>query len=386
MSTQRIYTTPVELTEWAVPGHSDARFNWEYDAGRDRLLNLYEKGKDKQWNATDRIDWDLEVDPTDVSLAPDEILPIFGSPVWEKMSRAEKDQVRHHYLSWSTSQFLHGEQGALLCSAKIVETVPDLDSKFYAATQTIDEARHVETYSRYIHEKLDLAYPINDSLKALLNDTITDSRWDLTYLGMQVLIEGVALAAFSMIRDYTQDPLGKSINAYVMQDEARHVAFGRLALKDAYADLTEAERDEREEFVVEGSYLLRDRFLAEEIWDTLGLPVEECVEYVDNAQIMTDFRKALFSRVVPCVKDIGLWGPKVQKAFTDMGVLDFQDLDLDELSENDDRIAEEMEQILAERKERGTMPDGDSRAHALAETVAAGTEAEAESDDASVAR
>src|SRR5690606_4083627 len=155
----------------------------------------------------------------------------------------------------------------------------------------------------------------------------------------------------------------------------RHVAFGRLALKDAYADLTEAERDEREEFVVEGSYLLRDRFLAEEIWDTLGLPVEECVEYVDNAQIMTEFRKALFSRVVPCVKDIGLWGPKVQKAFTDMGVLDFQDLDLDELSENDDRIAEEMEQILAERKERGTMPDGDSRAHALAQTVAAGTEA-----------
>ena len=253
-----------------------------------------------------------------------------------------------------------------------------------AATQTIDEARHVETYSRYIHDKLELAYPINDSLKALLDDTITDSRWDFTYLGMQVLIEGVALAAFSMIRDYTQDPLGKSINAYVMQDEARHVAFGRLALKDAYAELTDTERDEREEFIVEGSYLLRDRFLAEEIWDTLGLPVEECVQYVDQAQIMTEFRKALFSRVVPCVKDIGLWGPKVQKAFADMGVLDFQDLDLDELSENDDRIAEEMEQILAERKERGTTPTRDSRAHAMAETIATGTEAEAETDDASV--
>src|SRR5687767_2428723 len=161
-------------------------FNWEYGEGRDRLLSLYEKGKDQQWNATHRIDWSLNVDPADTSLAPDEIMPIYGSRVWDKLSRAEKDQVRHHYLSWSTSQFLHGEQGALICSAKIVQTVPDIDSKFYAATQTIDEARHVETYSRYLHSKLELAYPINESLKSLLNDTITDSRWDFTYLGMQV--------------------------------------------------------------------------------------------------------------------------------------------------------------------------------------------------------
>jgi hypothetical protein len=376
MSTQRIYSTPVELTEWSVPGHAQAMFNWEYDAGRDRLLSLYEKGKDQQWNATHRIDWSLEVDPSDTSLAPDEVMPIYGSRVWDALSRAEKDQVRHHYLSWSTSQFLHGEQGALICSAKIVQTVPDIDSKFYAATQTIDEARHVETYSRYIHEKLQLAYPINDSLKSLLDDTISDSRWDFTYLGMQVLIEGVALAAFSMIRDYTGDPLGKSINAYVMQDEARHVAFGRLALKDAYTGLTDAERDEREQFIIEGAYLLRDRFLAHEIWETLGLPVDECVAYVDQAQIMTEFRKALFSRVVPCVKDIGLWGPRIRKAFADLGVLGFADLDLDDLSDNDDRIAEEMERLLARRAAGATVADDGSRASAMADTISAGAAAE----------
>ena len=377
MSTRRIYSTPVELTRWTVPGHTDATFNWDYDQGRDRLLSLYEKGKDQQWNASHRIDWSLDVDPADTSLAPDEIMPIYGSRIWDKLSRAQKDQVRHHYLSWSTSQFLHGEQGALICSAKIVQTVPDIDSKFYAATQTIDEARHVETYSRYIHEKLQLAYPINASLKSLLNDTITDSRWDFTYLGMQVLIEGVALAAFSMIRDYTGDPLGKSINAYVMQDEARHVAFGRLALKDAYANLTDAERDEREQFIIEGAYLLRDRFLAHEIWATLGLPVDECVAYVDRAQIMTEFRKALFSRVVPCVKDIGLWGPRIQSAFTDLGVLGFADLDLDELSDNDDRIAEEMERLLAARQSTGTLHDDGSRAASMAQTISAGVDAQA---------
>ncbi len=370
MSTHH-YAVPLQQTRWNIPGvTSEVSFNWEYDGGRERLLNLYDKGKQKQWDAQVRIDWDQDIDPSDTSAAPDEILPIFGSETWEKLSRAEKDQVRHHYMAWTNSQFLHGEQGALICAAKIVETTPDIDSKFYAATQTMDEARHVETYAKFLNEKVQLAYPINESLQALIADTLNDSRWDMTFLGMQVLIEGVALAAFSMIRDFTQQPLAKSLNAYIMQDEARHVAFGRLALKDAYADLTEAERAEREEFVIEGSYLLRDRFLASEVWETLGFDADAMTAYVDQAQIMGEFRKALFSRVVPCVKDIGLWGPQVQQAYADMGVLDFQDLDLDALSQNDDDVAEEMERMLAGRQETGTLePDDGSRAHALADTA-----------------
>ncbi|MDX1621822.1 MAG: ferritin-like domain-containing protein, partial [Nitriliruptorales bacterium] len=277
----------------------------------------------------------------------------------------------HHYSAWLNSQFLHGEQGALICSAKIVETVPDLDSKFYAATQTMDEARHVEAYAKYLNEKLELAYPINPHLKSLLDQTISDERWDFTYLGMQVMIEGVALAAFSMIRDFTEEPLAKQLNAYVMQDEARHVAFGRLALKDAYENLTSKEREEREDFVVEASYLLRDRFLAEEVWDNLGFDTEEVVSYVDKHQMMGEFRKALFSRVVPCVRDIGLFGPRVQEAFVDMGVMQFQDLDLEELSDSDDRIAEEMEAMLAARKE-GRPIDGNGRGTQIAETIMVG--------------
>lgn len=370
MSTHR-YAVPLEQTQWNMPGvTSEVSFNWEYDATRERLLGLYDKGKQKQWDAQVRIDWDQDIDPGDTSAAPDEILPIFGSDEWNKMSRAEKDNVRHHYLAWTNSQFLHGEQGALICAAKIVTTTPDIDSKFYAATQTMDEARHVETYAKFLNDKVGLAYPINESLQALIADTINDSRWDMTFLGMQVLIEGVALAAFSMIRDFTQQPLAKSLNAYIMQDEARHVAFGRLALKDAYQDLTQAERDEREEFVVEGSYLLRDRFLAAEVWDNLGMDAEKMTAYVDQAQIMGEFRKALFSRVVPCVKDIGLWGDRVQKAYADMGVIDFQDADLDALSQNDEDVAEQMERLLAEQKETGTIGDDDgSRAHALADTA-----------------
>jgi hypothetical protein len=372
---EHVYAVPVTETGWHIPGvGATVSFDWEYDGGRQRMLQLYQKGKDKQWDSTHRIDWSTELDPTDQGLLPDEVVPIFGSAHWERLSRAEKDRVRHHYLAWTNSQFLHGEQGALVCSAKIVATVPQIDSKFYAATQTMDEARHVETYARYLTDKLQLAYPINEALQSLLDQTISDPRWDVTYLGMQVMIEGVALAAFSMIRDFTGDPLGRSINAYVMQDEARHIAFGRLALKDAYAELTEPERREREEFVVEASYLLRDRFLAREVWETLGYDADELTDYVDRHQMMTEFRRALFSRVVPTVKDIGLWGPQVQRAFEDMGVLQFQDLDVDQLSDADEHIAQEMESLLAARAEGEEVPTGGSRAAELAETIDAGSD------------
>src|SRR5256885_8465402 len=345
--TTRHYALPVEATRWFVEGTTQTAFNWEYDEPRDRLLTLYEKGKHKQWDAQTLIDWSLDFDIEDQGVFPDMYVPIYGSPSWEKMTRAEKDHVRHHYSAWLNSQFLHGEQGALLCAAKIVQTVPDIDSKFYAATQVMDEARHVEAYNKFLLEKLELAYPINPELRALLDQTVADPRWDITYLGMQVMIEGVALAAFSLIRDFTQHPLPRSLNAYVMKDEARHVAFGLLALQDAYKDITEPERREREEFVIEAGYLLRDRIVAEELWANMGLDVAECLEYVDQAEIMSFYRQALFSRVVPTVKRIGLWSDKIQEAFVEMGVLAYADSEPAEMFANDERIAEELEEAIA---------------------------------------
>ncbi|MGH9040870.1 MAG: ferritin-like domain-containing protein [Acidimicrobiia bacterium] len=370
----RRYTIPVGPDKWFVPCETETAFNWDYDSGRDRLLKLYEKGKAKQWNAATLIDWSLDLDFSDQDAFPDYYVPISGSDSFESMSRADKDNLRHHYIAWLFSQFLHGEQGALVCAAKIVQTVPDVDSKFYAATQVMDEARHVEAYSRFLNDKVDLAYPINPHLASLLDQTISDSRWDMTYLGMQVMIEGVALAAFGMIRDLTRHPLTRSLNAYVMKDEARHVAFGLLALQDAYADLTEAERREREEFVVEASYLLRDRFLGEEVWANLGLDVAECVEYVEHAQVMSLYRMNLFSRVVPTVKRIGLWGDKVQRAFEDMGVIAFESMEPADLFVNDERLANELEAEIAARRERGSNPAATTRDEELAEAIVAGEE------------
>lgn len=350
MSTYDRYTIPVEPGTWDVPAAGAARFTWEYDENRDRLLALYQKGKDKQWDAQKRIDWSVDVDPINVVGLPDEFNPLFGTPIWDKMTRAEHDEYGRHQGSWLFSQFLHGEQGALTVAARIVESVPDLDSKFYASTQVMDEARHVELYNRFIQEKIGMFYPINTDLARLLESALTDGRWDLPYLGMQVLIEGLALAAFGLYRDMATNELVKQLLAYVMQDEARHVAFGRLALRDYYASLTDAERAEREEFVVEGCYLMRDRFRGNEIFAQLGLPVAECLAYVDNSPMYNLYQSLLFSRIVPCVRDIGLWGPKVRQAYADMGVLDAAKGDLTALMRQDEEIAEEYDRELAARR------------------------------------
>nr|WP_223185848.1 ferritin-like domain-containing protein [Streptomyces sp. CBMA152] len=335
---------------WQVPASGAARFSWEAmfpgqknGSGRERLLALYQKGKDKQWDGAKRIDWDLEVDPYDPLGTPDESMTLYGTRYWAKLTDEDKGELRRHYSAWQFSQFLHGEQGAMVCAARIVESVPDLDAKFYSATQTMDEARHAEIYSRFLHEKIGMLYPVNDNLQGLLGDTLRDSRWDMPYLGMQVLIEGLALAAFGMLRDTTDKPLPKQILAYVMQDEARHVAFGRMALRDYYKQLSDAELREREEFVIEGCYLMRDRLRGIEVLENFGIPKAEAEEFSEQNEFLHLFRKLLFSRIVPCVKDIGLWGKRLQQAYVDMGVLDLGDSNLDLLMAEDEEIAERLD-------------------------------------------
>ena len=339
MSSTYRYQIPVEQTQWKFEGGSETSFTWEYEDGRTSLLNLYEKGKERQWNGNTRIDWSLDLDPENPQELPDEQISIFGSDIWNRLTKPERANLRRHLQAQQLSQFMHGEQGALLCASKIVQQVPSVDAKFYAATQVMDEARHVEVYARLLHQKFELAYPITPTLKTLLDNVLTDARWDMTYLGMQVLFEGLALAAFASIRDHAKNRLAAAVNAYVMEDEARHVAFGRIALRDYYPQLSDAERDEREEFAVEACYLMRDRFLSIEVWETLGLPVDECVRMVQSSDRMKLFRTRLFTRIVPTIKDIGLWGPRVRKAYADMGVMAYADVDAEGLLAKDEQVA-----------------------------------------------
>ncbi|MBX3315195.1 MAG: ferritin-like domain-containing protein, partial [Actinobacteria bacterium] len=201
----------------------------------------------------------------------------------------------------------------------------------YAATQVMDEARHVEVFAKYLDEKLDGHYPINTHLRMLLDDIIEDSRWDMTYLGMQIMVEGLALAAFGMAMQTTPDPLLKQLLRYVMSDEARHVAFGVLSLKEFYGELTEAELLERQEFAFEAAVRMRDRFLQQEVWDRMGVDVREAVKLFDvpaEVKNQDPFQQLLFSKIVPNCKKLGLLDANdgwLRKRFDTLGVTQFED-------------------------------------------------------------
>lgn len=308
----------------------DVRFpallNWDYAHDDLRLTRLYEKAKRSQWNVTTDIDWSVDVDPshTDESavamLVEDPHSPFAG------FDRAGLGELAWEQQAWTISQFLHGEQGALLASAKIVDCVPDNDAKLYAATQVMDEARHVEVYDRYLREKVGRVYPINSSLDALIGNLLTDSRWDMTYLGMQIMIESLALAAFGFIYQTTDEPLLREITFHVMSDEARHVAFGIASLDTLYGDMSDSERRDREEFVCEAAALMRDRFLMREVFEKMDLPVDECEDFMRRHPLQQEFRALLFSKVVPNVKRIGLLTPSVRRSFEQLGILQYEAL------------------------------------------------------------
>jgi P-aminobenzoate N-oxygenase AurF len=323
-----------------VEDNADAIFTWDYEKGERPALNrLYEKAKRSQWNGETDLPWDTDVDQEAVvvnnatqnmgglavGVAPD---AMEGTP-FAKFGPEEWIKVGVESQNWTLSQFMHGEQGALICTAKIVETVPWIDAKYYASTQVMDEARHVEVFAKYLDEKLSGHYPINAHLRLLLDDIVNDGRWDMTYLGMQIMVEGLALAAFGFMHMLTQDPLLKKLLRYVMSDEARHVAFGVLSLQEYYAGLSDAELRVRQEFAFEAAVRMRDRFMQQEVWERMGLDprpiVRTMLEVPPEQQI---FQQMLFSKIVPNCKKLGLLdasGGWLRRRFEDLGVIQFED-------------------------------------------------------------
>ena len=315
----------------AVRSNYDTLFTWDYEKGARPALNkLYEKAKVSQWNAQTDIDWSIggQIDHARDPNNPLNQMTRTDEGVFGKLSEEQRATLGHAGISWVLSQFMHGEQGALVCTAKIVESVPWIDAKYYAATQVMDEARHVEVYAKYLQDKLEWVFPINVHLRDLLDAIVEDSRWDFTYLGMQIMVEGLALAAFGFQYQFSPDPLLKQITRYVMSDEARHVAFGVLSLKEAYESLSAAEIRERQEFCYEAAVRMRDRFLSQEVWEALDMPVKECTEIMLHSEVQQEFRKVLFSKIVPNLKKLGLldagdgW---LRQRFGELGVLQYED-------------------------------------------------------------
>jgi hypothetical protein len=328
-----VTNTDLDEVIHTVEDNADAIFTWDYEKGERPALNkLYEKAKGAQWNGETDLPWDTDVDLEKnaalqrMQLAEFET-DVSGTPL-EKFTERDFINLSIEMDNWTLSQFMHGEQGALICTAKIVETVPWIDAKYYASTQVMDEARHVEVFAKYLQEKQNGFYPINAHLKLLLDDIISDSRWDMTYLGMQIMVEGLALAAFGFMQQMTPDPLLQQLLRYVMSDEARHVAFGVLSLKEYYAGLSDAELRDRQEFAFEAAVRMRDRFLQQEVWERMGIKPAEILPAVIADPGRQMFQQMLFSKIVPNCKKLGLldagdgW---LRTRFTEMGVIQFED-------------------------------------------------------------
>jgi hypothetical protein len=304
----------------------DTSYVWNYGSLKEGLRDLYEKAKREQWNGTQQLAWDTAVDP-ESEIIPASFNPLQDYGPFKRMDHKQVAHFRHATISWQLSQFLHGEQGALITASQLVGAVPWTDAKYYAASQTMDEARHVEVFSRYVREKLEWEWPINPNLKRLLDMILMDSRWDLKYLGMQILVEGLAMAAFANLHQLAEEPLVKELIHYVMRDEARHVAFGVLSLQGYYLEMPASELADREDFVIEACLLMRDRLVGEEVAETIGFDPVEVREIILDSPIMQMFRQALFARVVPNIKRLGLLTPRVRGAFEAMRIIQFEDAD-----------------------------------------------------------
>ncbi len=234
-------------------------YQWDYDATVEELRNLYVKAAEAQWIGDKQLDWSRPIDLVKFSTTPlGAGVPIDKTSYWRSLPEETTSELVRRTAAFRLSQFLHGEQGALMVAAQLVNAVPHTDAKFYAATQTMDEARHVEVFAKYI-EKLDMIRPIAPSLKGILDQTLQTNDWMKKLVGMQIVVEGLALYAFREMRNLTEEPLLKDLLTYVARDESRHHAYGVLYIERCVPCLGDAERVELEDFALECARTLIDR-------------------------------------------------------------------------------------------------------------------------------
>ena len=299
-------------------------YNWDYTVVEDRIKKLYELGKELNWNVSSDLDWSQEYPKNELMInyelfeSPDSVLRGY-----EELSDEKKVEMDRHRVSWNLSQFLHGEQGALLVASQLVSCAPTFNAKMYAASQTFDEARHVEGFNRYLKEKIGFQYPATKGLKSLMDKILTDERWDLKFIGMQIIIEGLALAAFQASRELTHDPVLRDMLGLIIRDEARHVTFGINYLEEFVDTLSEEEKEDRAQFAYEACWLSRERLLSTDVYERFGWDVEDARQFQLGTDINQHFQKLLFQRVMPNLRRIGLLRDSVKGKFEDLGILEF---------------------------------------------------------------
>ncbi|MEM8609827.1 MAG: ferritin-like domain-containing protein [Myxococcota bacterium] len=314
-----------------MPSHHEVHFDWTYPADQPEMRDLYDRAKEGQWNGAD-LPWDIDVDPDnpEVPLIPDKFMDFEKiRDLGIKLTPLEERRLNGSVAAWMLSQFLHGEQGALFAAAQVTEAVQFFDGKLYGATQVVDEGRHVEVFHRYLDTKLNKLYQINDNLFVIIDSLIQDSRWDIKFLGMQIMVEGLALGAFGTLYQMTTEPLLKQLLKNVIQDEARHVHYGVVALREHFNNaLSESEQREREDWAFEVAILMRNRFLSWEVyeeWFEHKITRKQWADMVMSSPGFELFRQVMFQRLVPNLREIGLLSDRIKPHYERVGLMQYFD-------------------------------------------------------------
>ncbi len=318
-------TDVVEIFETPLTG----TYNWDYTVQDNRIKKLYELGKKLNWNVEVDVDWTPEYKGMNTEEFEFENTQWDNHPVYSKMDKETKLEFLTDLNSWALSQFLHGEQGALLVASQLASCAPTFNAKLYAASQTFDEARHVEAFNKYLQTRIKRTWPIGTALKGLLDKILTDPRWDLKFIGMQIVIEGLALAAFNAAKTGTSDPVLYEMLDYIIRDEARHVTFGVNYLEEYVKTLTEQERQDRAQFALEACTVSRNRLRAYDVWEKYGMDIEQTEAYQKEHIFQTQFQDVLFSRIMPNLKRIGLLTDELIPEYEKLGVMGYADGDSD---------------------------------------------------------
>ena len=302
---------------------------WDYDyvPTHEELATLYETAKKNQWNGSVVIDWERPVGTEGPVLNVQ--MAFMGTDFFPKLTPEERKEVEIRVSAWRLSQFLHGEQGALVVCGQLVNSIPELDAKLYASTQVVDEGRHVEVFERYV-KKLHKIYPVDPLLKSLLDEILATNLWELKLLGMQMIVEGLAIAAFNVMRKQTGDPTLAQLLDYVLQDEGRHVNFGYFALRRSIPNMDAAQREYLEDFTFKACdhmYARDERTgfqSVKSVWAEMGWDGEAIWrDTIRNSQTTKSFNSFLFQEnLMPRLRRLGLISERIAPRYRELGLLD----------------------------------------------------------------
>ena len=313
-----------------IQGSFDTVFEFDYSVQAEDMRGLYEKAKRDQWNASRDIVWDVPA-PADGRVLSDQLIDIYGSPIWERLSERERVELNRRIAAWRLSVLVYGEQGALLACSQLVDIVTGADQKFFQATQVVDEARHNEVLERYLERRLDgLHYPMPENERLLFDSILTDPRWYIKTIALQLVAETFAVAMFKMMGEAAVDPVLREICRRILQDESRHMGFGMLALPAIVREASASERQEMEDYTCLALEKVLTGFFPMEAYRDAGFSraqIDEVRSYRrevaarnDYAMYRKYFRRDMHASMVSNLARIGLLTERVRPRLAALGI------------------------------------------------------------------